>query len=73
MTAQEKIMAAARKEAAKEKKNKAKQDKDKKASEDANAPALWPLIRLVNVRCNAKALSTGAILVDLPGMRASTF
>ncbi|KAG0709519.1 hypothetical protein DFH29DRAFT_869853 [Suillus ampliporus] len=31
-------------------------------------PVLWPLIRQVNVRCNAKALSTGAILVDLPGV-----
>ena len=31
-------------------------------------PALWPLIRQVNVRCPAKALSTGAILVDLPGL-----
>jgi hypothetical protein len=30
-------------------------------------PALWPLVRHVNIRCNAKALSTGAILVDLPG------
>lgn len=30
-------------------------------------PALWPLIRQVNVRCKAAALSTGAVLVDLPG------
>jgi len=30
--------------------------------------ALWPLIRQVNVRCKAAALSTGAVLVDLPGM-----
>ncbi|GLB33731.1 putative dynamin family protein [Lyophyllum shimeji] len=37
-------------------------------STDADAPALWPLIRQVNVRCNAAALSTGAILVDLPGV-----
>ena len=34
---------------------------------DPDAPALWPLIRQVNVRCHAKALSTGAVLVDLPG------
>ena len=34
-------------------------------------PALWPLIRQVNVRCPAKALSTGAILVDLPGLFCS--
>jgi len=28
---------------------------------------LWPLIRSVKVRCNAAALSTGAVLCDLPG------
>ena len=41
----------------------------KKASKttDSDAPALWPLIRQVNVRCRAEALSTGAVLVDLPG------
>ncbi|KAG6894377.1 hypothetical protein C0992_006391 [Termitomyces sp. T32_za158] len=38
---------------------------------DADVPALWPLIRQVNVRCNAAALSIGAILVDLPGMSDS--
>ncbi|KAF8812373.1 hypothetical protein BYT27DRAFT_7087741 [Phlegmacium glaucopus] len=35
---------------------------------DPDAPALWPLIRQVNVRCHAEALSTGAVLVDLPGV-----
>lgn len=30
-------------------------------------PAFWPLIRQVHVLCNAEALSTGAVLVDLPG------
>ncbi|KAI0079668.1 hypothetical protein K474DRAFT_1683062 [Panus rudis PR-1116 ss-1] len=35
---------------------------------DPEGPAFWPLIRQVNVRCNARALSTGAILVDLPGV-----
>ena len=30
-------------------------------------PALWPLIRQVTIRCRAAALSTGAVLVDLPG------
>ncbi|KAG6857364.1 hypothetical protein H0H87_005667 [Tephrocybe sp. NHM501043] len=40
--------------------------KDKKV--DADGPALWPLIRQVNVRCNSAALATGAILVDLPGV-----
>jgi len=38
---------------------------------DLDAPALWPLIRQVNVRCNAGALATGAVLVDLPGMLMS--
>lgn len=28
----------------------------------------WPLIRTVRVRCHSKALSTGAVLVDLPGV-----
>jgi hypothetical protein len=35
---------------------------------DPNAPALWPLIRQVRVRCPSAALSTGAVLVDLPGV-----
>ncbi|KLO16323.1 hypothetical protein SCHPADRAFT_823334 [Schizopora paradoxa] len=42
-------------------------DKDKK-NDKADGPALWPLIRQVNVKCPAEALSTGAILVDLPGV-----
>ncbi|KAH9832230.1 uncharacterized protein C8Q71DRAFT_777988 [Rhodofomes roseus] len=28
---------------------------------------LWPLIKVVKVRCNAPALTSGAVLVDLPG------
>ncbi|KAL1709238.1 hypothetical protein EV121DRAFT_276622 [Schizophyllum commune] len=28
----------------------------------------WPLIRTVRVRCHSKALATGAVLVDLPGV-----
>lgn len=42
------------------------QRKDKEQKDDG--PALWPLIRQVNVRCSSAALSTGAILVDLPGV-----
>ena len=42
--------------------------KDKKKDKDDDGPAFWPLIRQVRVKCNAKALSTGAILVDLPGV-----
>ncbi|KAI0773956.1 hypothetical protein C8Q74DRAFT_798482 [Fomes fomentarius] len=45
-----------------------KKDKDKKDKERDNGPAYWPLIRQVRVWCNARALSTGAILVDLPGV-----
>jgi hypothetical protein len=41
--------------------------KNKTKKDDANTPALWPLIRQVSVRCNAAALATGAVLVDLPG------
>ncbi|KAG7097036.1 hypothetical protein E1B28_004429 [Marasmius oreades] len=40
----------------------------KNEKNDPNAPAFWPLIRQVNVRCRANCLSTGAILVDLPGV-----
>ncbi|KAG0709554.1 hypothetical protein DFH29DRAFT_792939, partial [Suillus ampliporus] len=43
-------------------------DRNKTTKKKDNGPALWPLIRQVNVRCNAQALSTGAILVDLPGV-----
>lgn len=39
-----------------------------KPEDDPDGPAYWPLIRQVQVKCNAKALSTGAILVDLPGV-----
>ncbi|KAL0573916.1 hypothetical protein V5O48_008036 [Marasmius crinis-equi] len=31
-------------------------------------PVYWPLIRVVRIRCRAPCLSTGAILVDLPGV-----
>lgn len=46
---------------------RAKKDKDK-AKKGAGEPALWPLIRQVRVRCKSAALSTGAVLVDLPGV-----
>ncbi|KAF9569032.1 hypothetical protein CPC08DRAFT_790765 [Agrocybe pediades] len=39
-----------------------------KEQNDADTAAFWPLIRQVNVRCRSEALSTGAILVDLPGV-----
>ncbi|KIK36397.1 hypothetical protein CY34DRAFT_26339 [Suillus luteus UH-Slu-Lm8-n1] len=43
-------------------------DKNEETKKTDHSPALWPLIRQVNVRCNAQALSTGAVLVDLPGV-----
>ncbi|CCM01707.1 uncharacterized protein FIBRA_03772 [Fibroporia radiculosa] len=42
--------------------------KDNGKKDDRDDAAFWPLIRQVNVRCNSPALSTGAILVDLPGV-----
>jgi Dynamin family len=56
----------------KDDKKKDKNDKDGKKKDSNgvtdNDPALWPLIRQVVVKCQAAALSTGAILVDLPGV-----
>ncbi|KAL6306643.1 Dynamin family-domain-containing protein [Sparassis latifolia] len=42
-----------------------------KYKDDLDGPALWPLIRGVGVRCQSPALSTGALLVDLPGVADS--
>ncbi|KAG1892585.1 hypothetical protein F4604DRAFT_1700262 [Suillus subluteus] len=61
------------------KKDKTQKNKSKKTNASDNLVlsteekkdhdvALWPLIRQVNILCNAQALSTGAILVDLPGV-----
>ncbi|KDQ17601.1 hypothetical protein BOTBODRAFT_64068 [Botryobasidium botryosum FD-172 SS1] len=41
---------------------------DSDMERDEDGPALWPLIRQVKVRCSSQALSTGAVLVDLPGV-----
>lgn len=46
-------------------KQAAAQKVDKEKKDEA---ALWPLIRQVNVRCPSAVLSTGAVLVDLPGV-----
>lgn len=43
-------------------------DKQNKEKSKPGEPALWPLIRLVRVRAKAHALSSGAVLVDLPGV-----
>ncbi|KAG2047441.1 hypothetical protein BDR06DRAFT_985189 [Suillus hirtellus] len=59
------------------KKNKTRKSKKTSASDNLvisaeekedHDTALWPLIRQVNIQCNARALSTGAILVDLPSV-----
>ncbi|KAH9844070.1 Dynamin family-domain-containing protein [Rhodofomes roseus] len=45
-----------------------KKDSGKKKDKDDDGSAYWPLIRQVQVKCDSPALSTGAILVDLPGV-----
>ncbi|KZT24461.1 hypothetical protein NEOLEDRAFT_1134832 [Neolentinus lepideus HHB14362 ss-1] len=42
--------------------------KKEKEKESGDSAAFWPIIRQVRVRCSSAALSTGAILVDLPGV-----
>ena len=51
----------------KQKAKDGKKTKESKQNQDSG-PALWPLIRQVIVKCKSTALSTGAILVDLPGV-----
>jgi hypothetical protein len=34
--------------------------------DDPDAPALWPLVRKIQVHCSSPALSKGAIFVELP-------
>ncbi|KAF8871534.1 hypothetical protein CPB85DRAFT_1445513 [Mucidula mucida] len=60
----DKVKAATIKEKAKKDKKKDRKDKD----DTLNAPALWLLIRQVNVRCNTDTLKTGSRLVNLPGV-----
>ncbi|RHZ70209.1 hypothetical protein CDV55_107798 [Aspergillus turcosus] len=43
-------------------------DKDKKPSRDLE---FWPLIKVVRLYVKAEALSTGAVIVDLPGVHDS--
>ncbi|KUI65367.1 Nuclear GTPase SLIP-GC [Cytospora mali] len=40
----------------------------KGGSRSSQDMALWPLIKVVRVYCKAEALSTGLVLVDLPGI-----
>lgn len=49
-------------------KDKNKDKEKEKEKTKPGDPALWPLIRLVRVKCKSKALSCGAVLVDLPGV-----
>lgn len=51
-----------------QKRGKEKDKEKEKGKSKAGEPALWPLIRLVRVKCKANALSCGAVLVDLPGV-----
>ena len=47
------------------------QEQEQEQERGSDAPssiAYWPLIRQLKVRCPARALSTGAVLVDLPGV-----
>lgn len=37
------------------------------AHEEVQESALWPLISQVKIKCSAKALFSGMVLVDLPG------
>lgn len=45
-----------------------KKDKDKKPARDLE---FWPLIKVVRLYVKAEALSTGAVIVDLPGVHNS--
>lgn len=53
---------------AKEKEKAASSSSKKKENKKDDEAAFWPLIRQVNVRCSSAALSSGVILVDLPGV-----
>lgn len=46
-------------------------DKNKKVKGEKKQMEFWPLIKVVRIYTKADALSTGAILVDLPGVHHS--
>ncbi|EHL03633.1 putative GTPase SLIP-GC [Glarea lozoyensis 74030] len=52
-------------------KEKSKKKKDKNAPAEKKQMEFWPLIKVVRIYVKADALSTGAILVDLPGVHDS--
>ena len=43
----------------------------KKGAKPTREPQLWPLIKVVRIYTKANALSTGAVIVDLPGVHDS--
>jgi GTPase SAR1 family protein len=50
----------------------AKKDKNKeKVSKSASQTEYWPLIKVVKIYTKSHALSTGAVIVDLPGVQDS--
>ncbi|ROW04317.1 hypothetical protein VSDG_00871 [Cytospora chrysosperma] len=46
-------------------------DSKEKASGNGHVMEYWPLIKVVRIYCKADALSTGAVIVDLPGIQDS--
>jgi hypothetical protein len=55
----------------KEKVTKKGKDKDDKARKTSSDMEHWPLIKVVRIYVKAQALSTGAVIVDLPGVHDS--
>ncbi|KAK7748092.1 hypothetical protein SLS53_001344 [Cytospora paraplurivora] len=46
-------------------------DSKEKTSGTGNVTEYWPLIKVVRIFCKADSLSTGAVIVDLPGVQDS--
>lgn len=44
-------------------------DSKEKTAGSENRMEYWPLIKVVRIYCKASALSTGAVVVDLPGVQ----
>ncbi|KAJ4343636.1 hypothetical protein N0V95_006610 [Ascochyta clinopodiicola] len=55
----------------KEKTTKKDKDKDKSRQKSSFEMEYWPLIKVVKIYTKAPALSTGAVIVDLPGVHDS--
>jgi hypothetical protein len=45
--------------------------REKTTGDSTKKMEFWPLIKVVRIRTKADALSTGAVIVDLPGMHDS--